>query len=78
MADTATGEMPSGAIRRAYQQQCLTDGDRHDRTFVQWAHEPPPNTDDREGEAESGPPSEIEKELVRVVFLMPLHLMVRT
>src|ERR1700737_4620674 len=62
MADTATGEMPSGAIRRAYQQQCLTDTDRHDRTLAPWADQPPPDTDDREGEAESGPPGEIEKE----------------
>src|ERR1700731_4327306 len=62
MADTATGEMPSGSIRRAYQQQCLTDTDRHDRTLAPWADQPPPDTDDREGEAESGPPGEIEKE----------------
>src|ERR1700738_648563 len=62
MADTATGEMPSGSIRRAYQQQCLTDTDRHDRTLAPWADQPPPDTDDREGEAERGPPGEIEKE----------------
>jgi hypothetical protein len=74
LPDSAAGEVPLDPIRRAHQQQRLTDVDSHKCPFMLLVPQSPPDAGKRETDAVCCPPGSVEKRVQGLTWINLYYL----